>query len=283
MSEEILDRAAPEDARRIAYGEDVNQFGELRLPSGEGPWPLAICLHGGFWRAQYDLVHLGHLCAALAAAGIATWNVEYRRVGHEGGGWPETFLDVGRGTDYARELAREYPLDLERVITVGHSAGGHLALWVAGRRRVPAGSEIASAEPLPLHGAVALAGVVDLARAHALGLSADATGDFLGGSPETVPDRYAAASPRALLPLGVPQLLVHGTVDDSVPFELSEGYVEAARAAGDEATLLALPGTGHFELIDPLSREWPAILAAIRGAGRGVTPLPFRRVALEWR
>ncbi len=95
MSEEILDRAAPEDARRIAYGEDVNQFGELRLPSGEGPWPLAICLHGGFWRARYDLVHLGHLCAALAAAGIATWNVEYRRVGHESGGWPETFLDVG--------------------------------------------------------------------------------------------------------------------------------------------------------------------------------------------
>jgi acetyl esterase/lipase len=265
VSEEILDRAALEDARRTAYGEDVNQFGELRLPSGEGPWPLAICLHGGFWRAQYDLVHLGHLCAALAAAGIATWNVEYRRVGHEGGGWPETFLDVGRGTDYARELAHEYPLDLARVITVGHSAGGHLALWVAGRRRIPTGSEIASADPLPLYGAVALAGVVDLTRAHALGLSADATGDFLGGSPEEVPDRYDTASPRALLPLGVPHLLVHGTVDDSVPFELSEGYVEAARAAGDEATLLTLPGTGHFEVIDPLSREWPAILEAIRG------------------
>jgi acetyl esterase/lipase len=269
VSEEILDRAAPEDARRIAYGKDMNQFGELRLPSAEGPWPLAICLHGGFWRARYDLVHLGHLCAALAAAGIATWNVEYRRVGHEGGGWPETFLDVGRCTDYVRELAREYPLDLRRVVTVGHSAGGHLALWVAGRGRIPAGSEIASADPLSLHGAVSLAGVVDLTRAHALGLSADATGDFLGGSPEGAPDRYAAASPRALLPLGVPQLLVHGTVDDSVPFELSEGYVEAARAAGDEATLLALPGTGHFEVIDPLSAEWPAILAAIRGLVEG--------------
>jgi acetyl esterase/lipase len=269
VSEEILDRAAPEDARRIAYGEDVNQFGELRLPSGEGPWPLAICLHGGFWRAQYDLVHLGHLCAALAAAGIATWNVEYRRVGHEGGGWPETFLDVGRGTDYVRELARQYPLDLGRVITVGHSAGGHLALWVAGRRRVPAGSEIASADPLPLHGTVSLAGVVDLARAHALGLSADATGDLLGGSPETVSERYSAASPAALLPLGVPQLLIHGTADDSVPFELSEMYVEAASAAGDEATLLALPGTGHFEVIDPLSHEWPAILAAIKGLVAG--------------
>jgi acetyl esterase/lipase len=265
VSEEILDRAAPEDARRIAYGADVNQFGELRLPSREGPWPLAICLHGGFWRARYDLVHLGHLCAALTAAGVATWSLEYRRVGHEGGGWPETFLDVGRGTDYARELARVYPLDLGRVVTVGHSAGGHLALWVAGRWRVPTGSEIASADPLPLHGSVALAGVADLARAHALGLSADATGDFLGGSPEEVPDRYAAASPRALLPLEVPQLLVHGTADDSVPFELSERYVEAARVAGDEATLLALSGTGHFEVIDPLSPEWPAILAAIRG------------------
>jgi acetyl esterase/lipase len=269
VSEEILDRAAPEDARRIAYGENMNQFGELRLPSGEGPWPLAICLHGGFWRARYDLVHLGHLCAALTSAGIATWNVEYRRVGHESGGWPETFLDVGRGTDYARELAREYPLDLARVITVGHSAGGHLALWAAGRRRIAAGSEIAGADPLSLHGAVALAGVVDLARAHALGLSADATGDFLGGAPKEAPDRYAAASPRALLPLGVPQLLVHGTADDSVPFDLSVGYVEAARAAGDDATLLALPGTEHFEVIDPLSAEWPAILAAISGLVEG--------------
>ncbi len=157
---------------------------------------------------------------------------------------------------------------------------------MAGRRRVPAGSEIASAEPLPLHGAVALAGVVDLARAHALGLSADATGDFLGGSPEEVPDRYAAASPRALLPLGVPQLLVHGTADDSVPFELSEGYVEAARAAGDEATLLALPGTGHFEVIDPLSREWPEILAAIRELVEGnADSISARGVGMEigWR
>jgi acetyl esterase/lipase len=265
MSEEILDRAAPEGAWRIAYGaDDPNQFGELRLPEGAGPWPLAICLHGGFWRARYDLVHLGHLCAALTAAGIATWNVEYRRVGHESGGWPETFLDVGRGADYVRELALVYPLDLARVVTVGHSAGGHLALWLAGRMRVPTGSEIASADPIALHGAVSLAGVMDLARAYALGLSADATGDFLGGSPEEVPDRYAAASPAALLPLGIAQLLVHGTVDDSAPFELSEKYVEAARAAGDEATLLALPGAGHFEVIDPLSAEWPVILAAIR-------------------
>jgi acetyl esterase/lipase len=265
VSEEILDRAAPEDAQRITYGaDDPNQFGELRLPPGEGPWPLAICLHGGFWRARYDLVHLGHLCAALTAAGIATWNVEYRRVGHESGGWPETFLDVGRGADHVRELAREYPVDLTRVITVGHSAGGHLALWLAGRRRVPAGSEIASVDPIMLYGAVTLAGVVDLARAYALGLSTGATGDFLGGSPETVPERYAAASPAALLPLGVPQLLVHGTVDDSVPFELSEKYVEAARSAGDEATLLALPGAGHFEVIDPLSAEWPVVLAGIK-------------------
>jgi acetyl esterase/lipase len=264
VSEEILARAAPEDARRIAYAEDANQFGELRLPAGAGPWPLALCLHGGYWRARYDLLHLGHLCAALTAAGIATWNVEYRRVGHAGGGWPETFLDVARGADYARSLAREYPLDLRRVITIGHSAGGHLALWLAARGRVPAGSEIASADPLPLRGAVALAGVVDLARAYELGLSANATGDLLGGAPDEVPDRYAAASPLALLPLGVTQLLVHGTEDDSVPFELSERYVESARAAGDEARLLALPGAGHFEVIDPLLREWPEILAAVR-------------------
>jgi acetyl esterase/lipase len=266
MSEEIVGRAAPGDARRIAYGaDDPSQFGDLRLPAGAGPWPLAICLHGGFWRAKYDLVHLGRLCAALAAAGIATWSLEYRRVGQDGGGWPGTFLDVARGADYARELAREYPLDLERVVTVGHSAGGHLALWLAGRGRVAAQSEIASADPLPQRGAVALAGVVDLARAHELGLSMDAAGELLGGAPEEVPERHAAASPAALLPLGVAQTLVHGTEDDSVPFAMSETYVAAAQAAGDAATLLALPGAGHFEVIDPLAAEWPMILAAIRG------------------
>jgi acetyl esterase/lipase len=265
VSEELLNRPAPEDARRITYGaDDPNQFGELRLPDSGGPWPLAICLHGGFWRARYDLVHLGHLCAALAAEGVATWNVEYRRVGHKSGGWPETFLDVGRGADYARELAQDYPLDLARVVTVGHSAGGHLALWAAGRKRIPAGSEIASDDPIALRGAVSLAGVVDLARAHALGLSADATGDFLGGSPEELPDRYAVASPLAMLPLGARQLLIHGTVDEDVPFELSERYVEAARAAGDEAMLLALLGAGHMAMIDPLAPEWPKILAAIQ-------------------
>jgi acetyl esterase/lipase len=263
MSEEILARPAPDDARRLAYGEDANQFGELRLPVGEGLWPLAICIHGGFWRARYDLAHLGHLCAALTAAGIATWSVEYRRVGHEGGGWPGTFLDVARAADFARDLARDYPLDLERVITLGHSAGGHLALWLAGRQRIIADSPIFRAEPLSLRGAVALAGVVDLARAYELGLSTNATGALLGGAPDEVPERYAAASPFALLPLSVAQLLIHGTDDDSVPFELSERYVTTARTAGDPATLLPLPGAGHFELIDPLAAEWPVILSAV--------------------
>lgn len=262
MGESVLTRPAPAADHRLPYGDDPLQFGDLRLPPGAGPHPGIIAIHGGFWRARYDLAHLGHLCHALTAAGFATWSLEYRRVGDAGGGWPGTFLDVAVGAAHLFAIAAEHGIDPGRVVALGHSAGGHLALWLAGLGRVPADSPIRAA-PVPLRAAVSLAGVVDLARASALGLSDDAVGGLLGGGPGEHPDRYAAASPAALLPLGLPQLLVHGERDAIVPPALSVGYREAARAAGDAATLLLLPKTDHFDVIDPASAAWPGIAAAV--------------------
>jgi acetyl esterase/lipase len=260
---DILSLPAPPADLRLAYGPDPLQFGDLRLPAGAGPHPVAVVIHGGFWRAQYDLTHIGHLCAALTSAGVATWNVEYRRIGNPGGGWPGTFHDVARATDHLRELAPAHALDLERVVTLGHSAGGHLALWLAARHRIPAGDVLASPTPLPLHAAISLAGVSDLELAWELRLRDGIVRALLGGAPEEVPERYATASPVALLPLGVPQVLIHGTDDESVPFIMSERYQAKAAACGDAASLIALPGAGHFELIDPRSREWPEVQRAV--------------------
>jgi acetyl esterase/lipase len=263
MSEDIVDLPAPEAGVRLAYGPDPQQFGDLRLPAGKGPHPVAIILHGGYWRARYDLAHIGHLCAALTTSGLATWNVEYRRLGNPGGGWPGTLSDVALAADHLHTLEPTYRLDLARVVSVGHSAGGQLALWLAGRHRIPAESAVYSVEPLPLAGVVALAAVCDLERAWELRLSRGVVEELLNGSPTSVPERYAAASPAALLPLGVPQVLVHGTEDADVPHALSSDYHARALARGDDARLLTLPGAGHFEPIDPRAGEWPSIRQAV--------------------
>lgn len=263
MSGSILDVPAPRADARIPYGAGEYHFGDLRLPRGAGPYPVAIVIHGGYWRARYDLEHIGHLCAALTRAGLATWSLEYRRLGNPGGGWPGTFLDVAAGADYLRQLAGSFPLDLAQVVAVGHSAGGHLAAWLAGRHHIAPASPLHAEHPLPLRGVAPLAGVLDLQRADELRLSAGVTGELMGGAPDQYPDRYAAASPAALLPLGVRQILLHGTADEDVPYAISRDYVAAAQAAGDDAELVTLPGAGHFEVIDPRSAEWPQVERAV--------------------
>ena len=267
MSDDILERELPDIGQRIAYGSELRQFGELRMPAGKGPHPVVIGIHGGYWRSLYDLAHFGHVCSALTAAGFATWNIEYRRTGEPGGGWPGTFQDVGMAADYLRILAPQYDLDLNHTLAVGHSAGGHLALWLAGRHKIATESLIYSPNPLTLAGAIALAGVVDLRRAWSLGLSNGATGLLLGGSPTDYPERYATGSPYDLLPLGIRQFLFHGTADSDVPLELSERYVRRATAKSDSATLLTLPDIGHFELIDPTSTAWPTVFSVITTLG----------------
>jgi acetyl esterase/lipase len=255
--------SAKSSVQRLRYGEAAEQFGDLYLPDGRGLLPLLVFIHGGYWRARYDLEHADPLCRALAAAGFAVWNVEYRRVGNPGGGWPGTFVDVLAAIHHARRLAFEFPLDLGRVTLMGHSAGGHLALWAAAARRIPAGHALHDADPLPLRRVVALAAVSDLRTAWDWQLSDGAVGELLGGDPQQAAEAYALTSPIDLLPCGVPQRLLHGDADDAVPYELSQRFQAAAVAAGDDCTLLTLPDTGHFELIDPHSLAWPHVLAAV--------------------
>ncbi|HET8631375.1 MAG TPA: alpha/beta hydrolase [Thermomicrobiales bacterium] len=252
--------------RRHAYGPAPAQFGDLRLPAGARSSPVAILVHGGYWRARYGLDLMDGLGDDLARRGVASWNIEYRRVGEAGGGWPGTFRDVARAADTLRDLAARHPLDLARIAAVGHSAGGHLALWLAARPRLdPAARRLLapnSPDP-PIAGVVSLAGVNDLALAWRLGLSDGAAAELLGGGPDAVPERYAAASPAALLPLGVPQVLLHGTADADVPPELSATYAAAATAAGDPIRLRELPGVDHFALIAPDSTAWAAAVAEL--------------------
>jgi len=264
----IFQTTPPPADERIPYGKGEFQFGDLRLPTEartrnpKSKIPVVVVIHGGFWRARYDLEHIGHACAALTSLGFATWSIEYRRIGNEGGGWPGTFLDVAAGTDHLRELAAPYNLDLDRVITLGHSAGGHLALWLEARSRIPEGDPLYTPSPLPVKWAVPLAGVVDLRMAWEKQLSNNVMEEFIG-SPSEYPERYATASPRELMPLGVPHTLVHGTDDENVPYEISSSYYEAAVAAGDSAELVTLGDAGHFEVIDPKSAEWKKVEEAV--------------------
>jgi len=246
-------------ARRIDYGPDQNQYAELFLPAGEGRVPVVVVVHGGFWRHRYDASLGVPVAQELVGHGVAAWNIEYRRVGG-GGGWPATLLDVAAAVDAlagAGQAAAGGRLDLARVAAVGHSAGGHLVGWLAARHRLPAGAP-GAAPRVKLKGAVSQAGVLDLVDGWEQGLGAGAIEAFMGATPRAAPERYALASPIALLPAGVPVVCVHGDADDTVPIRQSERYVAAARAAGDPARLVLLDGTGHFEVIDPKDPAWHA-------------------------
>ncbi len=257
-------RSQPE---KVAYGPESLQFGDLYVPAERpGPHPTVILIHGGFWRNMYNLTLMNALAEDLTTRGIAAWNIEYRRVGDPGGGWPNSLLDVAAAADHLRALAPQYALDLTRVIAMGHSAGGHLALWLAGRQRIPQDSPLAGSDaqaPLRLAGAISQAGAVDLLLSWRLKLGNNAAGELLGGSPTEYPERYAAASPAALLPLGVPVALVHGTADDIVPLRVSEEYMLAALAAGDQVNLIELEGVDHLALINPHAAAWTRTIEAL--------------------
>lgn len=270
----------------VRYGAGADQFGQLWPASGgaAGAAPVVVLLHGGYWRALYGLDLMQPLAASLAAAGYAVWNLEYRRIGSPGGGWPGTLLDVAGGVDALADLA-DRGLDPGRVAVVGHSAGGHLALWVCAAHQL-AGTRL-DGVPVPRLRVrpgfvVSLAGVCDLTEAARQGLSRGAARELLGGDPAQVPERYRLACPTRLLPSGVPQLVVHGTEDADVPYEFGPRYAAAAAAAGDRCEMLTLPGVEHFALIDPASSAWAAVARRLdawrmRGAGTGAVAGPGGR------
>ncbi len=235
---------------RHRYGSHFHQFADLTLPAGDGPFPVAVVLHAGFWREQYTLELGEELARDLTRRGWAAWNVEFRRLGPLGeGGYPTTLEDAGAAVDALAGL--DAPLDLDRVVVLGQSAGGQLALWVAAR----------PSPAVPVAGAVSQGGVLDLAQAARLGIGDGAASDLLGGGPDEVPDRYADASPIERVPIGVPTLVVHGDADDTVPPELATRYVEAAEAAGDDVTLVLRPGDGHGVHLDPAEPAWADVVA----------------------
>jgi acetyl esterase/lipase len=270
MSDSILTLAAPSADARIAYGSDPNQFFDLRLPKDElakkdltkneqrfkSRYPLVISIHGGYWRAKYNLDHTGHLCAALTGKGLATANLEYRRVGNEGGAWPNTFADIRSAYNFLLQHASEHNLDPQKFLIIGHSAGGQLALCLAGHE--PGVTRV-----------VSLAGVVDLQRAYQLHLSNDAVVEFLRGTPGQVPDHYREADPMQLAIPRARQWLVHGSADDIVPPGFSRDYVTAKQnRAGKEKEdvhLLDITAADHFDLIDPRTRAWKQVEQAVLG------------------
>ena len=250
-------------AERFLYGRTRSQFAVLERPPGAGPFPVAVLLHGGFWRIGFNRTLMNPLALDLLGRGWAVWNLEYRRLGigwGGGGGWPETFEDVAAGIDALADL-RDAPLDLKRVFAIGHSAGGQLALWAGARPGLPARAP-GAAPRVTLAGAVGQAAVCDLRMAHARRSGNGVVRRLMGGSPRRVPERYELASPIARLPLGIPQLLVHGERDRVVSREQSIDYAAAARAAGDEdVTVVIRPGEGHFEHIDPTGGAWGVVVA----------------------
>jgi len=246
----------------ITYGEAPEQFGELRLPSGPGTHPVVVLIHGGCWRAEYDITHVAPLATALSDAGFAVWAIEYRRVGSPGGGWPGTFLDVGAAIDHLRTLATIHPLDLSRVVVAGHSAGGQLALWSAARGVLPPASAVAVSAPLLPRGVVSIAGITDLQMYAAPTGCGSAVVPLLGGTVEEVADRYAQASPVQVVP-SVPVQLIVGTADTIVPRAQADALL---RAAGTRATLRTVEGAGHFDLIAPDREAWRALRDAVRAA-----------------
>jgi acetyl esterase/lipase len=247
MSEDILSLPPPPADKRIRYGEAPQHFADLRYPKSGSAKSVIVNIHGGFWRAKYDLLHAGHLCAALTAQGLPTVNLEYRRVGDNGGGWPGSLQDIRQALQQVRE---DVELKKGHIILLGHSAGGQLAVATAAHESVAA--------------VVTLAGVLDLQRAYELRLSNDAVVQFLGGKPSEVALRYREADPMQLnLPTTMRQIIIHGSADDIVPVVFSRDYAEKKKRAKEDVRFLEIQGADHFDLIDPRSRAWSSVAGAI--------------------
>jgi acetyl esterase/lipase len=250
---------------RIAYGDAPAQVIDLFLPKGRGPHPVVILIHGGCYLAEYQgLAQTSGVAADLAGRGYAVWNVEYRKLGEAGAGYPGTFLDIADAVDRIRTEAQTYRLDTRRVVAVGHSAGGHLALWAAARARLPKSSPLWRADPQPIRAVVSLGGIGDL----------DEQGDVFAGAcgAEPLPriigkasrqNPYADTSPAALLPLGVRVVMISGVFDHVMPPFTGRAFVATLRKAGDSAEVVAIPDAGHFDVVMPTTAAWKQVAARL--------------------
>ena len=258
----IQELSSSQPTAELSYAGQPQQYGELWLPEGIGPFPVVVFVHGGCWLNAFDITHTHAASTALAQAGYAVWSLEYRRVGDPGGGWPGTFDDISLGVNHVLELTDRYPLDVGRVYLVGHSAGGHLALWAAGRA-MPSGKKAS----LKVSGVITLAGITDL-ESYSTGPSScqRAAVRLMDGLPERWPDRYRQASPIHDLPLSVPATLIYGTSDSIVPMSQAEFYYQSANqsAGTSNVKLMPIEGAGHFDLIHPGTDAWQHLLEALR-------------------
>lgn len=241
----------------ILYGPEEAQFIDLYFPAGSGLHPVIVLLHGGCWRLEYGAKPLGVLCQALVEQGWAVCNVDYRRAGN-GGDWPNTFQDVSAAVDLLPQLAADYPLDLGQVITMGHSAGGLLALWLAARSNLPENSELYRVNPQPVQAVIALAGIANLHHGVAQEMCLDGLAVVMGGLPADVPERYQQGSPHELLPLGIPHYHIVGDSDPKI-LANTQTFISAAQQAGDQPGLFIAPQCGHFEVVIPQTPAWTII------------------------
>jgi len=262
---DLLERPRPSPDASIAYGADPLQVVDLYLPAGAGPHPVALMVHGGCWQTEIaDRTIMNWLADDLRRRGIAVWNIDYRGVDRPGGGYPGTFLDVAAAAEALRAHAAAHDLDLSRIVATGHSAGGHLALWLAARPRLPEGSPLRSPDPLPIRAVVSLGGLPDLeeaARPPGSGCGTEVIARISGG-------RFAETSVPRLAPLGVPQVLINGRQDRIIPVAYAEGYAGPARAAGDSVRVRMIDRTGHVELVAPETAAWAAAAEEIERALR---------------
>jgi acetyl esterase/lipase len=261
--------SGPAPSASFAYGSAPSQFAELFLPRGAGPFPVAVLVHGGCWTKEYGgITQMRNVAGALAARGIAAWSVEYRRVDEAGGGYPGTYQDMNAALAMLAQQARRYPLDLNRLVAVGHSAGGQLVQWMAGRARIPATSPLYVPDPLPVKNVVSLGGLADLRREQAVIKSScdREIGQLTGAPGEHRQDVFSDTNAGDLLPNGSRTTLVTGALDVFSPPRVARDYAARARAAGDAAKVVILPGASHYDEVAARSASWPLVLEAIESA-----------------
>lgn len=269
---DLTGRPRPAPDAEVRYGDQPYQQVDVWLPAGKGPFPTVLMVHGGCWTTSIaDRTLMNWIANDLRRDGIAVWNIDYRGVDRPGGGYPGTFLDAAAAADALRANAATYHLDLDHVVAVGHSAGGHLALWLAARARLPKGSALWRQNPLPIASVVSLGGLPDLEATAASpdnGCGTDVVAQLTGAPTEDHRDVFADTSVPRLLPLGIPHHLVNGENDRIIPARMGTSYVSRAQIAGDSATLDQIPATGHVELIAPESAAWGRAKERIRAALR---------------